>query len=72
MLGRRQLFSFDSTYKELKLSVFTFRNLRQIILLTLPIRNWNEKYIKNANFYLPTFDSTYKELKLGIGKDNGK
>ena len=42
-----------------------------MLVFTVPMRNWNSKYLKLLELILKSFYSTYEELKLVALKLNG-
>ena len=58
----KKLIGFESTYKELKLRRVIRRDKR-ILVLSLPIRNWNFNCQGTSLPHQLGFESTYKELK---------
>ena len=55
--------SFESTYKELKHAMALKTCLRLLLVLSLPIRNWNCDNVSWVTCQRLSFESTYKELK---------
>jgi len=62
---RHCVFSFHSTYEELKLSNHTFCRCATTVFI-LPMRNWNQIINSGCAVACDSFHSTYEELKREV------